>query len=296
VEIGLGGRARARRGAWITVLALGGALGPSASVATQEPHPAARDAFLADAARAAARYSDRGEAHADGFRRLGPDFPGMGTHWVQTRRIVSGVLDGDRPAVLCYADIGGELRLVGLAYTLPLAPDESPPAEPLGLDVWHDHSGEVSEESLLLSHPSSISAPEPGFRLSMVHVWLPLTNPDGIFAQNNWRLPFLRAGLEVPSRLSSEAARGVSLATSGIEYYRELLRWAVPEADDSEVIEAILRRRAGEAEALVGSKRVLSPADLSALAETWRGLWADLERSLAPAIYVRIAPLGSGHG
>ena len=58
--------------------------------------------------------------------------------------------------------------------------------------------GQVTEESLLLNHPSSATASDPTFRLSMVHVWLPLANPDGLLVQNNWAIPYLRAGMEPP--------------------------------------------------------------------------------------------------
>jgi len=263
--------------------------------------PPAREAFLARAAAAAELYADPLEAMADGFRRLGPDFPGMGAHWVQTGRIVSGQLAGDRPSVLCYVDIGGRRTLVGLAYTLPLRADEAPPSDPFGLEVWHDHSGEVSEESLLLNHPSSIMAPDSGFRLSMVHVWLPLENPAGVLRQNNWRLPFMRAGFRYPEGASSEAARGLSLSSTGVDYYRDLLRWATPEAsEDRAAIDAILDRRSAEATAWVERRRAdtreLNEDDLAELEGFWNALWTDLSRSLDDEVYDRVRPLrGEGH-
>lgn len=152
----------------------------AAEARAQSPEVLEREAFFAGAEEAATRYSNRREAMADGFRRIGPDFPGMGVHWVNTVRIISPELRGDRPAVLCYATIGGETRLVGLAYAIPLAPNESPPVQPFGTDAWHDHSRDVNEESLLLNHPGSVMASDPTFRLSMVHVWMPLDNPAGL--------------------------------------------------------------------------------------------------------------------
>jgi hypothetical protein len=280
-----------------TMLALAfvaGLVAPSPTVAQGEP--SGRQAFFAAAAGAADRYSDRREAIADGFRRIGPDFPGMGVHWVHTSRIVAGELRGDRPSVLCYVDIAGTPTLVGLAYTLPLSGDESPPSEPFDPEVWHDHSGQVTEESLLLNHPSSAHAADPTFRLSMVHVWLPASNPAGLLAQNNWTIPFMRAGLKPPSAPTSGPARGLSLGSWGIDFYRELLSWAAPlSGAEQEVVERLLRQRADEVDGLVvRHDGEWSAEDLQELERAWIELWDDLERSLDPRTYESMRPLKAG--
>jgi len=280
----------------VLVAALTAGLLAPAGVDASQGESADRAEFLAGAAAAAERYSDRREAIADGFRRIGPDFPGMGVHWVHTSRIVAGELEGDRPSVLCYVTVDGTPTLVGLAYTLPLSAEESPPSEPFGVEVWHDHSGQVSEESLLLNHPSSTTASDPTFRLSMVHVWLPLTNPEGLLAQNNWTIPFMRAGLEPPARPMSGPARGLSLGSQGVDFYRELLYWAAPlEEAEHETVQRLLQEWAAEVDGLVARHQgQWTPAELQALERMWTGFWDDLERSLEPASYERIHPLRSG--
>jgi hypothetical protein len=275
----------------MTVL-LVAAFAPTGAAARQHV-PAEREAFMRQAAAAAERYADRREAIADGFRRIGPDFPGMGVHWIHTSRIVGGELVGDRPSVLCYVEIDGKQTLVGLAYTLPLAGDESPPVEPFGVEVWHDHSGQVTEESLLLNHPSSVTASDPTFRLSMVHVWMPLANPDGLLVQNNWAIPWLRAGIEPPETPEAGPARGLSLGSTGVDYYRELLYWAA-EMDPSEraIVDEALARRAREVDDWVGiHAEGWSDDDLLELERIWNDLWDDLEAELDPAVYERIIPL-----
>jgi hypothetical protein len=282
---------------WTATSVLGVAVLGWAAAAEAQSGPSERDAFLARAAEASALYADRREAIADGFRRVGPEFPGMGVHWVQTGRVVSGQLAGDRPAVLCYVDLDGVPTLVGLAYTLPLDADESPPAAPFGQEAWHDHSGDVSEESLLLEHPGSLMGGDGGFRLSMVHVWLPLENPAGLLTQNNWRLPFLRAGLEPPAAPSPLVARGLSLGSPGSEYYRELLHWAAGDlAEDHAAIDRALATSARRVDAWVA--RHAPAPDASALQEleaVWLRLWDELGRTLSPAAFARVRPLSDGH-
>ncbi|MGH7627661.1 MAG: hypothetical protein ACREOJ_20390 [Gemmatimonadaceae bacterium] len=41
----------------------------------------------------------------------------------------------------------------------------------------------------------------------MLHAWLWLPNPAGMFASDNWALPFVRAGVPVPLADPSAAAR-----------------------------------------------------------------------------------------
>src|SRR5262245_23380349 len=55
---------------------------------------------LAAARKATARYQDVGVAEADGYRAVGPNVPGMGTHYVrQTERTGFSVTD---PPILLY--------------------------------------------------------------------------------------------------------------------------------------------------------------------------------------------------
>lgn len=278
------------RAAWAGALVA--LLAPSL-VAARQHAPHEQEAFLRQAAAAAERYADRREAIADGFRRIGPDFPGMGVHWIHTSRIVGGELAGDLPSVLCYVEIGGRPTLVGLAYTLPLAADESPPTLPFGPEVWHDHSGQVTEESLLLNHPSSVTASDPTFRLSMVHVWMPLTNPDGLLVQNNWAIPWLRAGVEPPEHPRAGPARGLSLGSSGVDYYRELLYWAAEMApSERAVVDQVLERHARRVDDWVSSHGdTRDDADLALLERIWDDVWTDLQRELDPEVYERITPL-----
>ncbi len=264
---------------------------PAASADT----PEARD-FVRTATEATRRFADRGEAIRAGYRKLGPDFPGMGEHWVHPGRIVRGVLDPSAPPVLSYVDIDGEPVLVGLAFTLPLGPDEAPPAEPLGVEVWHDHSGAVDEETLLLNHPSSMHDDPDGPRLSMVHVWTDLENPEGVLAQNNWRLPWVRVGMKPPETPSMEAARGVSLAYGGRDFYRELIgRAAELSPEEERGVGQAVERWAGEVERLVeagrghGGRRV----DPGAFVALWAGFWSEVRSLVRSKTWSLLAPLAT---
>ena len=253
--------------------------------------PEAR-AFVSAATEATRRFADRSQAIRAGYRKLGPDFPGMGEHWVHPGRIVRGVLDAVAPPVLSYVEIDGEPVLVGLAFTLPLGADEAPPAEPLGVEVWHDHSGAVDEETLLLNHPSSMHDDPGGPRLSMVHVWTDLENPDGVLAQNNWRLPWVRVGLDPPEEPAMEAARGVSLAYGGRDFYRELIgRAAELTPGEEEAVEAALETWSGRAEALADARRADGEAGTDGFASAWRGFWDAVRAGVGSEAWVRLAPL-----
>jgi hypothetical protein len=244
------------------------------------------EAFLREAREAADAYRSLEHAVAAGFRRLGPAFPGMGEHWIHPGRIVAGRIDATRPPVLCYAPVDGEHRLVALAFTVPLEPGEAPPAYPAGTSAWHDHSNHVDEETLLLTHrPSHLGADQP--RLAMFHAWLWLDNPDGVLAQNNWRLPFLQAGVDIQGHApSSDAGRGLSLHTAGPDYYLDLFA-AAADLDEAETraTRQILDRHADAVRAWLRDARPGDPpheGDLDRLEGIWADLWDDIEGAVRP--------------
>jgi hypothetical protein len=237
--------------------------------------PNDREAFLRRALETATRFADPSAAIRAGFRRLGPEFPGMGQHWVHPGRIVSGRIDASSPPVLTYARRNdGKLALLGLAWAVPIASGQAPPAEPFGSDAWHDHTGAVDEEILLLGHVPDEPDAEYRFRLSMVHVWNGLENPDGILAQNNWALPFWRNGLAVPNRVSRSAARALSLARDGREFYRALLERAVElAAEERAHVNRVLDAHAARIEALIERQRARSDVVIDDYEVVWYDMW-----------------------
>lgn len=249
--------------------------------------------FLARAREAAEPFHSLENAVAAGYRLLGPSFPGMGEHWIHPGLIVEDRVAPDRPPVLCYARVDEERRLVGLAFAVPLEPDEQPPDYPAGREAWHDHTDHIDEEVLLLSHPGSHHGAD-GPRLAMFHAWLWVENPDGVLAQNNWRLPFVQAGLDRGGlHPSADAARGLSLHTAGPDYYLELFDAAAApgpaeKAALSELLEAYARRAARMAEA---GSTAADPAGVGHLETLWNDLWTEIETTVQPRTFRALAGL-----
>jgi len=275
------------------------ALGQESVREVGESAPSAEEvvAFVRRVVEATRPFVDRDEAIRAGYRRLGADFPGMGEHWVHPGRIVRGAVDPARPPVLSYIVVDGTPVLTGVAFTLPLGPDDTPPAEPFGRHVWHDHSGNVDEETLLLNHPSSAHHAASGYRLSMVHVWTDVENPDGRLAQNNWTLPWLRAGLRAPDSVDEPAARGLSLAGGGRAFYAELIaRAAELTPEDREAVERVIDRFAGRVEGQVAAMRgpdgvATDAPDPGELRAVWREFWTAIEQVVRPETWAAVEGL-----
>jgi hypothetical protein len=249
-----------------------------------------------DAAREATRrYHDRAAAIADGFRLLGPDFPAMGEHWVQPGRMVEGRLDVTRPQALSYAVIDGRPVLMGVIYAKPLLPGEALPAFPAPGLPWHDHGGAIDEESVLLHHTPSAGEGAAGVRLTMLHAWIWVDNPDGVFSADNWALPFIRVGLAVPERVPHDAARMLSLLSGGDRYFRMLVRaLARPTPQEESAVGAhIADGRAWLAAWLPDATRdaALDAASLDELEARWRALWQDIAGVLRPEAAARLHTL-----
>lgn len=268
------------------------AAAPSQDASVMDEH-----AFVHATREGIRRFHDRSAAIAAGYRRLGPSFPGMGEHWIHPGVIVRGGVEPGTPAVLCYADVDGRARLLGAAYAFALGKDAPLPPLPGGADNWHVHQDAVDEETLLLVHPRVNASA--GTRLVMTHVWTELENPAGVFAQNNWALPFLQQGHTPTVTPTRDAAQALSLLTVGTEYYERLFAAvAVPIDAERAVIAAALavtRDRVSAWKAADAAQSV-GTAEMAALEEVWRSLWQELEAGLAPHTFAKLSTWqGSSH-
>lgn len=180
------------------------------------------EALLDRARKSTDQYSDRKFAIAAGYRRAGRDMPSMGEHWINPRILMNGGLDAAKPAVLTYLMIGDRPVLTGVVYAVSLEPGQPPPSA-FGTNAhWHEHNGAIEDEALLPEHSTAPSSAD-GTRVAFLHVWLRIPAPGGIFAAENWAIPFVRAELKVPDEFTNGAARAVSLVGGGIAFYRDLV-------------------------------------------------------------------------
>ncbi len=235
--------------------------------ASQVSEDAAVTALLEKARLATERFTDRSVAIAAGYRRIGMDFPSMGQHWVNPRLLVEGTFDVAVPTMLTYIEIDGRPVLSGLVYAVPINAGGSPPAMFGPTAIWHEHGGSIDEESLVPDHHGSPGVAGDETRLAVLHAWLRTPNPDGVFATENWALPFIRLGFAVPKRFSHAAARALSLTAGSDRYFLEL-SGATDTAAVAAMAECESAANAILARALI-SHSALGNADVADLERSW---------------------------
>jgi hypothetical protein len=183
--------------------------------------------FASEVRASTARYQDQAEAVKDGYRKIGPDFPSMGEHWLNRAIVMQGEIDPQRPPILEYITVNGRPVLAGVAYAR-LAYGEPPVTGiPAPRSAWHYHAGSVDEESFIASHAAHGAADTTrGPRIAVLHAWLWADNPAGLFATDNWALPWLRLGVEPPgpSPGPDSLTMMAALAAGGEHYFTTLLR------------------------------------------------------------------------
>ena len=156
------------------------------------------DEQLARAEAAALKYPTFGDAHAAGFRAIGPAVPGLGVHAVQMRFQADADFHFDHPGVLMYQDTKPDAPVVGMLYLTRA--QESPEGFVGSADQWHGHikvcirgtddeieilsvdDGEFAKQSCV--DQDGVFFGESG---SMLHVWPieGLTPPEGPFSDDN---------------------------------------------------------------------------------------------------------------
>jgi hypothetical protein len=247
----------------------------------------ALDDFLAQARLGTARYQEPDSARAAGYRPVGPDFPGMGRHWVHPSLILRDTVEAAQPSVLEYAEIRGQLTLVGVAYAV-LVKDGAPPTSlPVPPAAWHFHQGTVEEESFLRSH-AGLGHEIPGPKIGVLHAWIWLDNPDGVLATDNWALPYARMGFRPPATLSRTAARALALAAGdGGRAYVEALLHAVGQPNDDETV--ALSGVVARHQTLARSHA----ANAAQLEACWAAFWNDVRATVRPEVWLRLAAISS---
>jgi hypothetical protein len=281
-------------------LVVAGILSCAPAVCSAQPGPPCDDAasmpattFVECARAGTEQYRDRAVAIADGYRRIGRDFPAMGEHWIRTSLLFDGKFDASRPEVLNYVVLDGTAELVGVGYALPLLDGEMAPDGPAGSHAWHDHFRTIHEETVS-PHHHRLGDQRRGARLAMLHAWIWLPNPEGMFAADNWAIPFVRLGHRHRSNTPPDAAKALSLVTGGRDYFE----MSIEAAGASGVRERRVVKDAMDHAHLsvlavlegVGSA-AMDEADVARLSAIWTGMWRRIDAALAPHIRQKLAAL-----
>ena len=150
-------------------------------------------ALLDRARQSTAKYQDVHVAEADGYHQVGPDFPGMGVHFVQT--LEPKEFDVEKPPILLYEKKPEGYSLVGVVYLWngPTAPDGQPlnPPFPKSLVSWHRHANLCIAPGLANPHgfTEAQCREQGGHFLAespwMAHAWIWKDSPTGVFSNQN---------------------------------------------------------------------------------------------------------------
>lgn len=202
--------------------------------------PAQLQAQLEDVRKATARFRDHEVAFREGYRLFGQDGPLMGEHWYHPG-LVLRPFDLERPSTLMYMKLNGVRTLIAVAYTIYRRPDEPMPEGFAGdADRWHVHDIEKITRVLMETHPmlewigehlirqGKVGGGQGRTHLTMLHTWVWIENPDGVFADHNRALAYLRLGL--PASYANggtmAAAKALGLAVpNGCAIHLSGLKW-----------------------------------------------------------------------
>jgi hypothetical protein len=249
------------------------------------PQSAGSEAAFIESARAAtAKYQDQSVAIAEGYRQIGSDFPSMGEHWISIGLLFDGKIDPEHPEVLTYAVISGKPQLLGVAYMLPLLQGESAPDWPVSKEKWHDHFRTLEDETELPQHHEAGQAGDAP-RMTMLHAWIWLANPNGMFAADNWAIPYLRLGIKPAQDAPETAAKALALVSGGKEYFSASVHAAASlTPTERKKVDAAFARSRVAVEALLRGPSIatLTPSELENLSAVWTRLWKEIDSSVSP--------------
>jgi hypothetical protein len=151
---------------------------------------------LERARQATAKYQDVHVAEAEGYRPVGPDFPGAGVHYVLT--MDPQAFDIEKPPILLYEKdpaAPNGYSLVGVTYLLKAAagPDGQPLNSPFptSLASWHRHDNLCILPDGANPHgfTENTCREKGGHFIAetqwMLHAWIWRDSPSGVFSPEN---------------------------------------------------------------------------------------------------------------
>ena len=278
--------------------------------------PTTQAAQIEEVRQAVARYRDFSVAEREGWKAFGDDEPLMGKHYYNESApdyVHGDALDFSRPNNLMYTEIDGEMVLTGVAFVVRLGDDEPLPEGFAGRDDrWHVHDLIAAIEAATEERPivrwianrwldaNYRNRGDDRGRLAMVHAWVTLDNPDGIFADYKRTLPYPKLSLPASYWQGAHvhAARGLNLATEGGCKALGGTLW-VADADDrqKQTIAQACETGAREVRGALGSgKQAVNQAGMQA----WMRYDRAWNETLTPTQQKRIAAMSEhgsdGHG
>ena len=145
---------------------------------------------------ATAKYQDVHVAEAEGYRPIGPDFPGAGVHYVLT--LDPKTFEAEKPPILLYEKdpaAPNGYSLVGVTYLLKAeaGPDGQPMTSPFpkALARWHrhDHLCIFQDGSNPHGFTENQCREKGGHFIAetqwMLHAWIWRDSPSGVFSAEN---------------------------------------------------------------------------------------------------------------
>ena len=128
--------------------------------------------------------------------------------------------------------------------------------------------------------------------MTMLHAWIRLDNPAGMFAAENWAIPYFRLGLPPPPHDAPEsAANALALAVSGTGYFAaSVAATAVLRPAEHKKVDAAFAQARSAVQTRLHAPDAPSPASLSAI---WTRLWQDIDASVSTPMPPSAPPTGA---
>ena len=124
----------------------------------------------------------------------------------------------------------------------------------------------------------------------MLHAWIWLANPAGMFAADNWAIPYFRLGIKPAEDAPDTAAKALALVSGGAGHWAASIHAAVSlTSTERKKVDAAFARSRVAVEALLRGPSMANrrastptPSELENFSAVWTGLWKEIDSSAGP--------------
>jgi hypothetical protein len=128
----------------------------------------------------------------------------------------------------------------------------------------------------------------------MLHAWIWSANPEGVFAADNWGIPFLRQNLEPVRDSAPSVAKALAIVGGGRDYFERAIQagGALTAAEAIRVSEAMDQAEKDvEQHVARFENRVLGENECATLEGIWARLWSEIDAAISSEARRKIAHL-----
>lgn len=157
---------------------------------------------------------------------------------------------------------------------------------------WHYHSGNLEKEAHGIHAEQMQRSENAQMNLAMLHAWIWVENPGGVFSADNWALSYHRFGLKPPKEINPNVSKAIFLADGNVDYFLKFIELIIePETFNDARVRSVVSEYKSRINIILDQYKPgesLSIENNREISELWLDMWQQIKQNIAPDKWEKI--------